>query len=68
MQTVPHEEAVLLTYGQSARLLGLSVSMVRKLVRTGRVEVVRIGRCARIPRVALMELAQPHRARKAESE
>ncbi len=59
MQTVAHEDSLLLTYAEAARLLGLSVSMVRKMARTGRIEVVHIGRCARIPRAALMELAQP---------
>lgn len=39
-----------------ATLAGISVPMVRKLVRDGRLSVVRIGRCVRVPRAAVMKL------------
>ena len=45
------------TFEQSAELLCVSKSLLRKLASTGRLRVVRIGRCVRIPRDELLRLS-----------
>lgn len=47
---------LLLTYDEAADALSLSRTMISKLVRTGRLEVVHIGRAVRVPRHALLRL------------
>ena len=44
------------TYRETAEAAGISVPMVRKQVREGKLEAVKIGRCVRIPRHAVMRL------------
>jgi excisionase family DNA binding protein len=50
------DEKLLFTFGDVSRLAEISESMVRKLVRTGQIEVVRIGRSVRVPRQELLRL------------
>jgi excisionase family DNA binding protein len=44
------------TYEETAEAAGVSEALVRKLVASGKLEVVKINRCARIPRHALLRL------------
>jgi excisionase family DNA binding protein len=44
------------TYGQVAETANISERMVRKLVKEGRLRVVHIGRCARVPRSEVRRL------------
>jgi excisionase family DNA binding protein len=44
------------TYGEAARAAGVSEALIRKLVATGKLRMVKINRCARIPRYALVRL------------
>jgi len=46
-------EPLLLRAGEVARLLGLGRSSVFALLAAGELPVVRIGRCVRVPRIAL---------------
>jgi excisionase family DNA binding protein len=48
--------AVALTTPQFADGANLSESMVRKMIRTGQLRVVRIGRSVRIPKSELLRL------------
>ena len=41
------------TYSEAARAASISEALVRKLVREGKLDVIRIGRCPRIPRHAV---------------
>jgi excisionase family DNA binding protein len=49
-------EKLVFTYGEAAEAAGISVPMVMKLVRLGKLESIRIGRCVRIPRHAVLLL------------
>ena len=49
-------ERLAFTYGEAAATGSVSKAMIMKLVRTGQLEAVRIGRVVRIPRRALLEL------------
>jgi excisionase family DNA binding protein len=44
------------TYREAAQTAEVSESLIRKLVATGKLEMVKINRCARIPRHALIRL------------
>ncbi len=44
------------TYGEAARVAGVSEALIRKLVANGKLRMVKINRCARIPRNALLRL------------
>lgn len=41
---------------ESARATGVCVGLVRKMVRAGELEAIKIGRWVRIPRHALLKL------------
>ena len=45
------------TFAESARALRVSVSLLRKMARAGRIKVVHIGRCVRVPREELLRLS-----------
>jgi excisionase family DNA binding protein len=47
---------LLFTYKEAAAVAGVSDALMRKLAATGKVEKVKIGKAARIPRHALMAL------------
>jgi len=49
-------EKLAFTYQETANAAGISVPMVRKLVRERKLEAIKIGRCVRIPRDAVMKL------------
>lgn len=49
-------EKLLFTFEEVSHMAEISESMVRKLVRKGQIEVVRIGRAIRVPRQALLRL------------
>lgn len=53
---------LLLTIRETADALGLGRSTVYELIAAGELEVVRIGRSARIPVVAVEQLVQRHRS------
>jgi len=52
------------TLQQTAEAANISLGMARKLVREGKLDAVRIGRCVRIPRRAVLNLCgmQPEEA------
>jgi excisionase family DNA binding protein len=50
------DEKLLFTFGEVSGLAEISQSMIRKLVRKGQIEVVRIGRSVRISRQELLRL------------
>lgn len=50
------QEKLAYTYIETAKMAGVSVGLVRKLVRTGQLERIKIARCARIPRHAALQL------------
>jgi excisionase family DNA binding protein len=52
---VATNEPLLLDSRQVARLLGISRTKAFQLMSTGVIPVVRIGRCARVPRIDLGE-------------
>ena len=49
-------ECLLYTTKQAAEAGSFSDSFIRKLIAKRRLQVVRVGRCVRIPRAALMRL------------
>ncbi len=49
-------EKLTFTYAEAAKVAGISVSLVRKLVANGQLQKIKIGRCARVPRRALLRL------------
>ncbi len=51
-----YDERLAFTYKEAAHAASISEPMVRKLVRAKQLEVVRIGRCVRIPKDALLRL------------
>jgi excisionase family DNA binding protein len=56
MATNKAVEKLAFTYGETADAAGISVGLVRQLVANGKLEMVKINRCARIPRHALLAL------------
>ncbi len=52
----------LLTIPEAARVLGIGRSTVYELIGAGRLEVVHIGRSARVPLAALAEFVEGLRA------
>jgi excisionase family DNA binding protein len=44
------------TCAETAQAVGISVPMVRKLIRVGRLRAVKIGRCVRIPEAELQRI------------
>ncbi len=55
---------LLLTVVEAAEVLGVGRSTMYELIRTGQVEVVHLGRCARVPTTALEEFVERLRASK----
>lgn len=53
---------LLLTVVESAEVLGIGRSTMYELIRTRQVEVVHVGRCARVPAAALEEFVDRLRA------
>lgn len=53
---------LLLTVVEAAEVLGIGRSTMYELIRTGQVEVVHLGRCARVPTTALEEFVEHLRA------
>ena len=51
----PAHRRLLLTVTETARLLGISRSMTYNLISARQLEVVHIGRCARVPYAAAIE-------------
>lgn len=49
---------LLLTVVEAAEVLGVGRSTMYELIRTGQVEVVHLGRCARVPAAALDEFVE----------
>ena len=49
-------EKMLFTYDEAAAIANISAALVRKLVAAGKLEKIKVGRVARIPRHALMAL------------
>lgn len=58
------EPGRLLTIDQTAAALGVGRTTTRKLVRTGQLEAVRVGRCVRVPADAVDELVGRLRRRR----
>ena len=58
--TTQHKHSLLLDCREAVRILGVSNSLVRKLIRQGQISVVRIGRLVRIPRDEIIRIACPH--------
>ena len=56
MATASEVQKLAFTYSETAHAAGLSPSMVRKLVRLGKLEAIRIGRSVRIPHRAVLRL------------
>ena len=50
------ESKLAFTYQETARTAGISVAMVRKLVKDEKLRAIAIGRCRRIPRHAVLRL------------
>lgn len=48
------------TYGETANVVGVSPSMIRKQVRLGQLECIKIGRSVRIPLHAILRLCGMH--------
>ena len=55
-ESIEKDERLTFTYQETARAANISEAMVRKLVRAKMLEAIRIGRCVRIPRHALLKL------------
>lgn len=53
------EKPTLLTVGEVADMLGVSTMTVYRLVASGEIPAVRIGRCVRIPRVEAEKTRHP---------
>jgi|GraSoiStandDraft_32_1057276.scaffolds.fasta_scaffold2359517_2 excisionase family DNA binding protein len=51
-------EKIAFTCRETAGAVGISVPMVRKLVRLGKLEAVKIGRCVRIPASEIKRLVK----------
>ena len=64
MQTSPTPVRLLLTIRETADALGLGRSTVYELITAGELDVVRIGRSARIPTASLEEFVQRHRSQR----
>ena len=47
---------LLLTFAETGRALNCSPALIRKLVRSGRMKVVHLGRCVRIPHEEILRL------------
>ena len=47
---------LLLTYDQASHALSISPTMLKKMARTGRLQVVHLGRAVRVPRSELLRL------------
>jgi excisionase family DNA binding protein len=56
-------DSLAFTYKQVARAANLSERTVRKLVRSGQLAVVHIGRAARVPKPAVLQLCGIERPR-----
>ena len=49
-------ERLCFTYAEAGRAVNVCEATIRKLVRSGELEVLHVGRCRRIPRHALLRL------------
>lgn len=63
--SAPPERPILLTVAEAAGLLGVGRTTAYQLIATGDLEVVRIGRCTRVPREAVDDFVTFLRARSA---
>lgn len=63
METSDDDTRLLLTIPQAAERLGVGRSTVYELTAAGELEVVHIGRCARIPVAALDDFVRRLRCR-----
>lgn len=61
----PSEPPILLTVEEAAGLLGVGRTTAYQLIAIGDLEVVRIGRCTRVPRDAIDEFVTTLRTRSA---
>jgi len=50
------EQALTLTVGQAAEMLGISEYLVRQMVKHGKLPAIRFGRLVRMPRTRLMAM------------
>ena len=64
MNTTTNPVRLLLTIRETADALGLGRSTVYELITAGELEVVRIGRSARIPVAAVEQFVQRHRSQR----
>ena len=58
-QAGPVERSLLLTIGEAAKLLSVSVRSIRNMLADGRLEPVQLGRSVRVRRVEVEALALP---------
>lgn len=65
LPAAPSEPPILLTVEEAAGLLGVGRTTAYQLIATGDLEVVRIGRCTRVPRDAVDEFVTTLRTRSA---
>ena len=56
MKTQPDSERLAFTYTEAARAINVSEATIRKMVRSGRIDVIKVGRCRRIPIRAFRQL------------
>jgi excisionase family DNA binding protein len=50
------EEALTLTVGRAAKMLGISEYLSRKMVKRGELPTIRFGRLVRVPRARLVAM------------
>lgn len=55
------EDPILLTIPQAARKLGIGRSLTYELIAAGRLEVIHIGRAARVPLEAVYDFVEQQR-------
>ena len=55
------EDPILLTIPQAARKLGIGRSLTYELIAAGRLDVIHIGRAARVPLEAVYEFVEQQR-------
>lgn len=61
----PGPPVVLVTVKEAGRLLGVGRTTAYELIANGDLEVVHIGRCARVPVSSVLDLVEALRARNA---
>ena len=58
MTQITTDNKMLLTLREVSECANISVGMTRKLIRKGELECVRIGRCVRVSKMALLRLCE----------